>query len=230
MKEEKLAAQQVVRDAVKVNDYLLRRDHDPVAVEVLITEGGVERRTTVYGYPISALAFVAGVSLQALRGWEERGVIPGPSFWGTTGERVYTVEHMETILGLLQAKGRIHLDRAVPRVRDVPVLARDVLFPDGTRQRLYLLRVGAMALALERNISTVSQMERSGVLPETPFKPTSKRHRLYTLDMIEAARAAIQRVGTLHSEANQRAFHEEVRAAWAKYDGVTVADSATIAL
>jgi MerR HTH family regulatory protein len=63
---------------------------------------------------------------------------------------------------------------------------------------VHMFTIGALAKALGKGISTIRVWERNGTLPETPHR--SKRgDRLYTLEMVEAARKALYKAGKLDS-------------------------------
>lgn len=63
-----------------------------------------------------------------------------------------------------------------------------------------MFTIGAMAKALGKGISTIRVWERNGTLPETPYR-SKGGDRLYTLEMVEAARKALQRAGRVESAA-----------------------------
>lgn len=63
-----------------------------------------------------------------------------------------------------------------------------------------MFTIGALARATGKGISTIRVWERNGVLPETPYR-TNRGDRLYTVEMVEAVRAALQRAGKLESGA-----------------------------
>ena len=65
-----------------------------------------------------------------------------------------------------------------------------------------------------RTVLTVGQMEQRGHLPETPFRASSTNYRLYTVEMIEVARKAMDaRDGVIRGKKWQY-FHDEVLAGW----------------
>lgn len=65
---------------------------------------------------------------------------------------------------------------------------------DGVKVPMFT--IGAMAKALGKGISTIRVWERTGVLPETPYR-SARGDRLYTLEMVEAARKALHKAGRL---------------------------------
>jgi hypothetical protein len=57
-----------------------------------------------------------------------------------------------------------------------------------------LFHTGALAAALSLSRNYLAELIRRGRFPETPFK-TTRGHRLYTLDQIESASAAMSACG-----------------------------------
>ena len=194
-------------------------------VERLIKdEKGKEQLVKVF--TIGALARALGCSVQAVRLWERQGVIPPTPIRSGKGDRLYTVEQMEMIQQLLKQQGKLD-ENKVREGFSPQVFHRKVLFADGKEKVLPLVRVGVLAKAIARTVITVDQMESRGVLPQTPFRASSRKYRLYTLEMIEVVKKAIDKRGeTIRGEEQWQGFLEEVEAGWKKLGvmGASLAD------
>ena len=96
-------------------------------------------------------------------------------------------------------------------------MVRRVRLSDGTTEELELFKIGVLAAAIGRTVLTVEQMESRGALPETPFRASSTRYRLYTGEMIEAAAVAMDaRGGSIRGAERWREFYDEVHNKWAE--------------
>lgn len=65
---------------------------------------------------------------------------------------------------------------------------------DGVVVRMFT--IGALARATGKGISTIRVWERTGVLPETPYR-SKKGDRLYTLEMVEEVQKSLRKAGKL---------------------------------
>lgn len=174
---------------------------------------------------IGALAAATNRSVQGLRLWEAKGVIPQPNATSPRGDRLYTVALVEQIVNDLRAKGRLKPTRR--QGRGTPKVEKTVRFADGTERPMVLLQVAAVALVLQRSNVAVQAMESRGVIPPTPLRATSREYRLYTVDQIASLQKRFEELGhNLRSQAAQRQFHDRVKADWEKQGiyGATIVD------
>jgi len=179
-------------------------------------------------FTIGALAGAFGKSVQAVRLWERQGILPETPLRNTKGDRLYTLEMIETALRMLEARGRV--DSAVTtRLRSPTVgKARTVRFADGSERVVALFRVGTLAQAVGRTVVTLEQLEHRGILPGTPFRAGgTPGYRLYSREMIEAVRNAFEkRGGDVRGEDEWKGFRADVEAAWQAHGvlGATLLD------
>lgn len=136
---------------------------------------------------VGAFAGRLRVSVQAIRLWEKQGVIPPASVRGPNGDRLYTLEEIEKIRGVLKSKGRLPDERAERVAKNVP---RSLRLSDGVAASLPMFTIGALADKVGKTVVTVSQMERKDYLPLTPFRGSSVGRRLYTEKMLEVVQKA----------------------------------------
>jgi DNA-binding transcriptional MerR regulator len=138
-------------------------------------------------FTIGALAKALGCSVQVIRLWESKGIIPETPLRGSGGDRLYTAEFIEMVAEVLEQKGRLgRLSRSLPKGSK-----RKVAF-NGEVVEVVMFRVGALADAIGRTAATIDQLEQRGVFPKTPFRASSTRYRLYTAEMIETAKLAFE--------------------------------------
>lgn len=136
---------------------------------------------------VGAFARSIRVSVQAIRLWEKVGVIPAATIRGPNGERLYTIDEIEKIRSILKAKGRL------PEVRTERVPKNDprtLQLADGRKVELPVFTIGALAEKVGKTVVTVSQMEKKGYLPPTPFRGSSVGRRLYTEVMLDVVKNA----------------------------------------
>lgn len=166
-------------------------------------------------FTVGALASATRRSIQSIRAWEAKGVIPPPDARSPKGDRLYTIALIEKIVQDLEAAGRL---KDTKRQRSGPShVEKCVRYSDGTEKLETLFLVAAVARVVRKTIVTVQNWESSGTLPETPFRASSRRYRLYTLGQIrvidKAWRAADQMLRTAEAKAE---FHRAVLAGWAE--------------
>lgn len=214
---EKLLAQ--TREARRLEREKRRaeRKQERKASKVVVTGGWKEfkietRKGEVTAVTIGALARSIGCSIKALRDWERKGYIPETSHRSARGDRLYTPQMVLAIKAKVEKQGldeatrpsrRYHTKKKIKYVGSKPV-------------EVILFRAGTFAKLVGRNISSVLQMEKRGVLPETPFR--SGGQRLYTYEMIEAARKVFEKWGGVE-DIDWKKFEGEIRKAW-KEQGV----------
>lgn len=193
-------------------------------VEVPDGNGGVK---TEKAFTIGALAAATRRSIQSLRAWEKAKVIPPADATSGKGDRLYTVSLIEKIVTDLEKSGR--LKETMRQRRGIPRVEKMVRFADGREERTTLFLVAALAQVLERTIITIQGMEGRGVLPKTPFRASTRRYRLYTVEQIEAVKARFREMGDrLRDDAVKVRFHDAVKADWEKLgvmDAVIIGDT-----
>jgi DNA-binding transcriptional MerR regulator len=192
-------------------------------------------------FTIGAVAKALDCSVQALRLWEKKGIIPETEYRYSKGDRLYTQEQIETYREILLQQGRIGQNRV--RTRPLPYVERWVAFPGERRKgkrvhadelhtldedvteailkngrlvrKVKLFRIGVLAKAVGRTVVTLEQLEQKGAFPETPFRASEVGYRLYTAKMMEAVKTAFEsRDGEIRGEEAWQDFHDEVYAAW----------------
>jgi DNA-binding transcriptional MerR regulator len=190
------------------------RDTDKQSYKV-VTAGVGEATSRLFS--IGAVAKTLGCSVQAVRIWEKRGLLPETPLKNTKGDRLYTEEQVTFIHDLFVAKGKVDPNRTLetPEIRSFP---RSVLFKGKKNpQTVDLFRVGELARAISRTVVTVDQMEELGRLPKTPFRASKTKYRLYTVEMINVVKAAMdKRLGHIRGKAAWKSFHDEVLDGWKK--------------
>jgi DNA-binding transcriptional MerR regulator len=170
-------------------------------------------------FTIGALARVLGCSVQAIRLWEKQGVIREPEVRNGKGDRLYSPNEIRVIHEVMQAQGRVSDSKV--RQRSTPQgFERRVQFKEGKKKHVKLVRlfrIGVLAKALDRTVLTVEQMEQRGALPATPFRASSTGYRLYTFEMVEVAKKAMDaRDGVIRGKKKWAAFYNEVYEGWTR--------------
>lgn len=168
-------------------------------------------------FTVGAMAKALGKSISTLRVWEQNGFIPKTPYRSSRGDRLYTLEMVESTQAALQEAGRLEIPgmrKKAPR----SFVDHDVVFKGQTKPlRMRLYRVNTLAKALNRSSVTVVNMEKGNTLPRTPFLKSSVKHRLYTLDMIEVARAELVKMGWKLQNAGEREdYYFNVLEGWTK--------------
>lgn len=196
------------------------RSWKTVEAEVTDKNGDVATATL---FTISALARSIGRSVQAVRLWEGKGLLPEPPFRNKKGDRLYTADMVEVIRKVMGAQGKLP-DTSIRSRPALKGISREVRYADGEVELLTLYRVGVLAEAIQRTVVTVQILEGKGYLPLTPFRASSTQYRLYSLPMIEAVRVAFEkRDGEIRGVPAWKAFKDDVRGAW---EGLKVLDAA----
>jgi len=168
-------------------------------------------------FTISALAKAVGKGISTIRVWEKNGTLPTTPYRSDKGDRLYTLEMIESVQKALYRAGK--LERGVLKRKKGPAyVERDVKFrllDEPVAMRLY--KVGTLAKAVNRTVISVVQMEKKGCLPRTPLVTSSIEYRLYTLDMIEAVQGAFERRGgAVRGKEEWRDLYEEIVRDWTK--------------
>lgn len=167
------------------------------------------KRGEIRTFSIGALARALGRSVQAIRIWERKKLIPRPSLTNAKGDRLYTADDVANIHNILTELGKLGDERERPEPRQ---LWAEIKPATGKAYKTPMYRIGVLATALGRSAVTVEQMERREVLPETPFR--NKGHRLYTTAMIESA-AKMRQLHNKEIVVNDwKGFHAGLLKAW----------------
>jgi len=168
-------------------------------------------------FTIGALAKAIGKGISTIRVWERSGVLPETPYRSKKGDRLYSLEMVESIQAALKKAGK--LDIGVLKEKKRPsYVERDVIFK-GRRKplRMRLYKVGTLAKAVNRTVVALTQMEKRGVLPKTPLVSSSLEYRLYTVDMIEVVQASFnKRNGVVRGQSEWEDFHDEIVEGWTK--------------
>jgi DNA-binding transcriptional MerR regulator len=167
----------------------------------------------VWVFTIGALAQALGRSISTIRVWEETHVLPPAPYYSERKERLYPVDLLENIQASLIKTGKIN-PKELRRARPTSRLGT-IRYEDGTTETVPLFKVGTLARALGRTVISIGQLEARGYLPETPLRASSLGYRLYTLDMISVAQAALEaRSGAIRGRAAWLSYKDEVVAKW----------------
>ena len=167
-------------------------------------------------FSIGALAENLRCSVQAIRIWEEKGLLPETPLRNSKGDRLYTLEQIEMIRKIFEAQGKLDTETLTELPEDKS-FKRQVLFPGKRSREVELFRVGTLARKIGRTVVTVDQMEDVGRLPATPFRASKTSYRLYTMGMIEVVEKAMdKRLGHIRGEKAWKEFHDEVLDGWKK--------------
>lgn len=168
-------------------------------------------------FTIGALAKAIGKGISTIRVWERNGVLPETPYRSKKGDRLYTLEMVESIQAALKKAGK--LDIGVLKEKKRPAyVERDVLF-NGTAKpkRMRLYKVGALAKAVNRTVAALTQMEKREVLPKTPLVSSSLEYRLYSIDMIEVVQRAFDvRGGVVRGQSEWEDFYDEIVDGWTR--------------
>lgn len=130
-------------------------------------------------YSVGRLAAALGRSVKTVRALEVAGKIPVEDLRSDKGVRVYTEEQIEFLVATLGLRPiKAYAARSFKGT---------VTFSDGRKEKLEFYPVSQYAIALGLSPTTVSNYERQGKLPPTPFR-ASYGYKVYTSEQIEAAR------------------------------------------
>lgn len=184
----------------------------------LTLESGEE--VVVQGFTIGAVAAILGCSVQAIRLWERKEILPATNFRYQGRDRLYPWELIDEYQEILLRTGRLDPLKAKPR--PLWMTKQIVKFSNGTTAETPLFRIGVLAKAAKKTVVTLEQWEARGLLPATPFRHISPNkvngepgYRLFTLPQIRAVVNALKsRVWEVRGEQAQKEFHDEVLAAW----------------
>lgn len=216
-RKRKRVDQQLAKQAEKEQEDGARKtrvEHSWKTHEMTVTLPG-GKTATVQGFTIGAVAQILGCSVQAIRLWERKGVLPPTEHRYAGRDRLYPLDLIFIYRKILHEQGRLNPNKLRPRPLRMTV--REVKFSDGKVREVELFRIGVLAVAAERTVVTLEQLEQRGSLPETPFRASKLGYRLYTEDMIESVASALKkRFWEIRGEEEWTKFHDEVHQAWAE--------------
>lgn len=201
--------QQIMVERRKSKKAVRVKLHAPSPTTIVV--GGKE----VTVVPIGLVAKAVGRGVQSLRRYERLGIIPKTPYHSKNGTRLYTVEQVIQIQKLLTDAGKVGKVSVRQRGYRKPVQAK-VRLSNGEVLELSLFRIGYLALALERTVQYITQLELKGLFPSTPLR--LKGHRLYSPDMIQAARQVLDSLDGVLRGGNLKKFATDVSDRW-KHDG-----------
>lgn len=165
---------------------------------------------------IGALAHAIGKGVSTCRVWEREGILPETPHRSPKGDRLYTADAVAEIKKQLIRRGKLsRSQQPLSRRGKAPFIDRRVRYADGEVAKIRLYKIGALAAAVERTVSSLEQLEKLGRLPPTPLRLSTIGYRLYTGRMIEAVKDAYARgSGSIRGEAEWSEFYEAVYADW----------------
>ena len=166
-------------------------------------------------FTIGALAKVLGKGISTIRVWERTGVLPETPYRSTRGDRLYTTEMVEQLEATLRRAGRVSAGpvRGQEQPEFVVKLVRFPKLGESLEMRLY--KVGTLAKAVGKTVTSLNHMEKKGALPRTPLVASALEYRLYTLDMIEVVQRALRkRGGTVRGEQEWGECYDEIAEEW----------------
>lgn len=172
-------------------------------------------QVTVKGFTIGAVAQLLGCSVQAIRLWEKKGVLPETDFRFANRDRLYTSEMIDIYEKVLEEQGRLNPNKTRPT--PMRMTTRHVKFANGKVAEIELWRIGVLAKAANRTVVTLEQLEQKDILPETPFRASELGYRLYTEEMIASVAQAFEsRMWEVRGEDEWKKFRQEIINDWKK--------------
>jgi DNA-binding transcriptional MerR regulator len=216
--DEKRKKKRETRQATKTNQ---TTPYKAVVREMTDKKTGKKVRTHMY--TIGAVAKALGCSVQAIRMWEKKEVIKGPSLLEKKGVRLYTEARIAEIRKTLLKAGRLTktsrgATKTVGAVKNSQYADRKVKFPGVKKpKKIRLYKIGSLATAVGRTVVTLEQLEHRELLPATPFRASKVGYRLYTKEMMEVVKGAFdERGGEVRGDLAWAEFYDDVFEAWTK--------------
>jgi|WetSurMetagenome_2_1015567.scaffolds.fasta_scaffold08587_6 DNA-binding transcriptional MerR regulator len=167
-------------------------------------------------FTVGALAKAVGKSVSTIRMWERNGSLPPTPYKTAQGERLYTLEMVESVRNALRRSGKLKKDLLKPPTNP-PFVVRKVRFGGSEPIEMRLYKVGTLAQAANRTVVALCLMEKRGVLPRTPLKASDLKYRLYTLEMIDVVQEAFhKRGGKVRGREDWLGFYEDVVRGWTR--------------
>lgn len=214
------AARELRREA-DAKDQQARRGAKKVAtapawktVQQEVVVGGKTIVATLF--TIGALAKRLGRGISTVRVWERQGLLPETPYRSPKGDRLYTLDLVESIRRTLWEMGKLtNAEGKLRQKRRPDASVKWVRFSDGQEKLVPLYKFGVLAQAVGRTVVALAQMEKSERLPITPLRASSLRYRLYTVEMVEIVSEAFRKRGsTIRSKYEWRDLRNEVDAGW----------------
>jgi DNA-binding transcriptional MerR regulator len=176
------------------------------------------RKVVATLFSIGALAKRLDRGISTVRVWERQGLLPETPYRSEKGDRLYTLDMVESIRRALWEAGKLtEADGKLREKKRPDAVVRWVRFADGREQYVPLYKFGVLAQAVQRTVVALAQMEKLGRLPETPLRASSLNYRLYTVEMIEiVAQAFRRRGGSIRARDEWEEFHDEIEKEWMK--------------
>lgn len=167
-------------------------------------------------FTLGMLAQALAKSPRTLYKWEAKGLLPETPYRTDKGDRLYTVVQVEEIKAKLEAEGKLEPGiKARASGRPPRGVRRDVVV-GGKKEPWVFFRAGVLAKVLGRTVETLQEWEGRGILPATPFRVSQKRHRLYSPEMIESVKNALDAAGGTMREDTAPQFSLRVQTEWKK--------------
>lgn len=168
-------------------------------------------------FTLGMLAQALLKSPRTLYKWEARGLLPETPHRTEKGDRLYTITQVEEIRAKLEDLGKLEPGiKARASGRPPRGVRLDVVRNGGKPEPWVFFRAGVLAKVLGRTVETLQEWEGKGILPETPFRVSQKRHRLYSPEMIESVKNALDDVGGTMREDTAPQFAARVLTDWKK--------------
>jgi hypothetical protein len=177
------------------------------------------REVEVTYFTIGALAKILGKGISTVRVWEKQGVFPETPHRSPKGDRIYTLEQVQSIRNNLRKVGRVESASNLKKKSNVPEpVIRLVRYDDGSTREVKLYQIGTLSAIVGKTVVWLKMLEKKRRLPKTPLVKSSLKHRLYTVEMIDVVRAAFATHG-LHLRGNDlewKLFRETVLDGWSR--------------
>lgn len=167
-------------------------------------------------FTLGMLAQALTKSPRTLYKWEAKGLLPETPYRTEKGDRLYTVTQVEEIRAKLAQLGKLEPGIKARASGRPPRGVRLDVKVNGKKDSWVFFRAGVLAKVLGRTVETLQEWEGRGILPETPFRVSQKRHRLYSPEMIESVKNALDDVGGTMREDTAPQFAARVQTDWKK--------------
>ena len=214
---QKIRRKAIEEKRAKVAAKKLRTDGSWKTVTRMEEVDGEEVEITYFS--IGALAKILGKGISTVRVWEKQGILPETPHRSQKGDRLYTLQQVQTLQRKLRKAGRIEPAAAIRKKHRAPEpVTRKVRYEDGSVRATKLYQIGALASVVDRTSVWLKVLEKKKRLPETPLRKSSIGHRLYTVEMIEVVREAFRK-HALHLRGNEmewKIFREEILDGWSE--------------
>jgi DNA-binding transcriptional MerR regulator len=165
-------------------------------------------------FTIGALANAVGKAISTLRVWEEKGLLPETPYRTAQGARLYSLELMQQVQQSLEQCGKLV---SLRQYGGNQAVTKTIQLEGKAPQSAKLYKVGVLALAINRTVQAVYQMEERSAIPLTPFIASAQGYRLYTIEMIEAVQRVFEiRPGSVRGPLEWQCVFNEITRDWKK--------------